>query len=527
MEIQDCIIYTRISTDESRQKYSIIQQKELTERHGISRGLNPVAHFTDQASGKNFDRKGFTQLMEYIKKNKNIKYLLISKWDRLGRNLELCWKYIRVLREKYGIQVVSVLDPVDLSSPQAKVLLAVFLVTGEVEREMISQRVKSNMHKAAEKGCWVWNTPRGFQRDRDENNNATLKPNHETKYIIEAFETFANTALSMNEVRAVLAKKGFRISKQGFIDMLSRVVYIGNVPYLDVEANESKIAKGKHKGIISEELFLKVQDKKLGRKQIKRKPKRIREGFELRGVLVCNRCQRKLTGSTSRSRNKLITHNYYHCQNGCKERHRADTLNQKFRDDLIEKLQITPEVSNLYKEVLKENFKGSKADRGQQIRELKTEEQTIQKRIERAEDSLFDGLVTTEEYQRAKSRYKAQLEDIQAKIANLKTTDSDIIERAEKGLHLLENLCHYYDTAEIEVKQKMIGSIYGKEIVFDGLEYRTSPSEVVVELLSFNSKGYGAKNKKTLCENHKESSLVVPAGIEPATQGFSVLCSTN
>ena len=151
MEIQDCTIYSRISTDESRQKYSIIQQKELLEKHAFSNRLNPVAHFTDQASGKNFDRKGFIRLMEYIKKNKNVKYLLVSKWDRLGRNLELCWKYIRVLKEKYGIQVISVLDPVDLSSPQAKVLLAVFLVTGEVERELISQRVKTNMHKAAEK----------------------------------------------------------------------------------------------------------------------------------------------------------------------------------------------------------------------------------------------------------------------------------------------------------------------------------------------------------------------------------------
>ncbi|MBS1588154.1 MAG: hypothetical protein JST52_00930 [Bacteroidetes bacterium] len=87
--------------------------------------------------------------------------------------------------------------------------------------------------------------------------------------------------------------------------------------------------KSKHKSIVSESLFFRIQDILDGKAKLRiaANPSRL-EGLPLRGYLLCPRSGRILTGSSSYGNSSLNF--YYHCTGGCKERVKAAVVNDYF-----------------------------------------------------------------------------------------------------------------------------------------------------------------------------------------------------
>ena len=100
--------------------------------------------------------------------------------------------------------------------------------------------------------------------------------------------------------------------------------------------------------------------------------------------------------------------------------------------------------------------------------------------------------------------------------AQLESTDSDYVEYIGYGVEVLKKIDYSYEKADL-LKHKIIGSIYPEKLIFENKKYRTKRINSVVELITHkNSKLLG--HKKRLNENLIiQSSMVGPAGIEPAT----------
>lgn len=95
-------------------KYYAYHRTSTTDQH-LDRGLNSINEFcneksikldniiyTDQCTGKNFNRPGYNNLVETIKfqiENNEQVTLIVSELDRLGRNKELTLKEIRKFKE--------------------------------------------------------------------------------------------------------------------------------------------------------------------------------------------------------------------------------------------------------------------------------------------------------------------------------------------------------------------------------------------------------------------------------------------
>lgn len=74
-----------------------------------------VVVYTDQKSGKNTDREGFTNMMEEIKAG-HISKVVVWKLDRISRNLaDFCEMYNTF--EEYGTSFYSVNDNFDTTNP--------------------------------------------------------------------------------------------------------------------------------------------------------------------------------------------------------------------------------------------------------------------------------------------------------------------------------------------------------------------------------------------------------------------------
>ncbi len=95
------------------------------------------------------------------------------------------------------------------------------------------------------------------------------------------------------------------------------------------------------------------------------------------------------------------------------------------------------------------------------------------------------------------------------------------------GMSLLKDLTWYFQEAEPQARRKLLGSIFPAKLIFKDGNYRTSALNPALTLILQKNKGL--QNEKTgdtiISEN--VSGDVARTGIEPATQGFSVLCSTN
>ncbi len=94
-------------------------------------------------------------------------------------------------------------------------------------------------------------------------------------------------------------------------------------------------------------------------------------------------------------------------------------------------------------------------------------------------------------------------------------------------LDLLLNIDKYYVAKNTEVKQKIIGSVFPEKLIFENNEYRTTKTNDVVALIYPSDKDFGKKKGGKKLKSQFSSLRVVPPGIEPGTQGFSVLCSTD
>ena len=92
--------------------------------------------------------------------------LVITRLDRLGRNAAENLGYLkRFSQGKLGL--VSIIDRLDLSTPQGRAMAGVAAVFGELERELIAERTSEALARLRDEGRVYGPTPYGFQRQGD------------------------------------------------------------------------------------------------------------------------------------------------------------------------------------------------------------------------------------------------------------------------------------------------------------------------------------------------------------------------
>jgi site-specific DNA recombinase len=158
--------YTRISTDEDRQPFSLGAQAERLEAYARSQdGWRIVRRFTDRASGATLDRPGLRQALSEAAASV-YELLLVYRVDRLSRSVRQLAQTAEEL-ERSDVALRSATEPFDTSSPAGKMMLQMLGVFAEFERATIVERITAGMERAASQGRWVvGKVPYGYLRNR-------------------------------------------------------------------------------------------------------------------------------------------------------------------------------------------------------------------------------------------------------------------------------------------------------------------------------------------------------------------------
>lgn len=509
------IIYTRVSTDEQADRgYSLGHQEEQLRRYAEVKGIEVVEHFQDDASAKSFNRPEFKRLLEFMRKNKRrVDYLLFIKWDRFSRNISEAYKMIDTLTT-LGVECNATEQPLDLSVPENKLLLAIYLATPEIENDRRSLNTRSGMRKAMKEGRWVSTPPKGYKMGRDAMNKPIMVLTEDAAYIKQAFELYSTGLYSKNEVRGMLTKKGFKICKNQFCNLLRNPLYYGKIFIPEYKDEEAILVNGIHEAIIDEDLFKKCQRIEFGTKKNMPKPNAKNEMLPLRGNLICKDCGGTLTGSGSKGNGGKYF--YYHCQHGCKERFRAVDAHSSFQD-YISSLEIKPEIASLYLAVMEDIFIAEEGDRKKELKSLDNSMQEIRQKLTSMEDKFITDQIERDTYKRMKTHYQQEIWKLQEKKNDIESMDSAFIQYTKWGFSLLINLPEYYNNASLEIKQKIIGSIFPEKLVFSEGTYRTNKPNEVLTLLCSNINGLGGNKKGQEVISNSMPFLAPSLGLEPRT----------
>ena len=143
------------------------------------------------------------------------------------------------------------------------------------------------------------------------------------------------------------------------------------------------------------------------------------------------------------------------------------------------------------------------------------------------QDLFADGKLDFDEYRDMKTRYQSKLAEVEAEMKRTHNDNSKFKEKLKRGIDLMSNFVKRFDSMDSRRQLKILRSIFPEDVEVLEKSCRTPRiNEVLDSLLPVS--GEKRKTKKgQIVPFLSYSSLVVPAGIEPATHGFSVRCSTN
>lgn len=154
--------YHRTSTEEQSLDRGINEIRQFCEERGIKLFKNRI--FTDQHTGKSFDRPGYKILRELLDKGDT---LIITELDRLGRVKEDILKELRYFKE-HGIRVMILEIPTTLINIEEMdnslsamlldtintVIIEVYAAMAQAENEKRAKRQKEGYEALKLRGEW-------------------------------------------------------------------------------------------------------------------------------------------------------------------------------------------------------------------------------------------------------------------------------------------------------------------------------------------------------------------------------------
>lgn len=133
--------YVRVSTAEQNtgRQFALFEE----------RGIKLDKTYEEKVSGKDVKgRPELKKMLEYVREGDTV---YIESISRLARNIMDLLKIVQQLQDK-KVDLVSLKETIDTSTPNGKFLLSIFGAMAELERETIKQRQREGINLALAEG---------------------------------------------------------------------------------------------------------------------------------------------------------------------------------------------------------------------------------------------------------------------------------------------------------------------------------------------------------------------------------------
>lgn len=513
MKVAD--LYVWVSTDEQADKgYSQRNQEEVLLKYCDVNKFSVRKVIYEDHSAKTFHRPAWLKLLAELKQFKHrTDLILFTKWDRFSRNAGDAYQMISMLR-KLGAEPQAIEQPLDLSIPENKMMLAFYLAAPEVENDRRALNVFHGMRRARKEGRYMGKAPVGYHNKITESGKKYIAPYEPAATIMKwAFEELAGGRFAVEQIWKEAVAKGLECKRNSFWYAIRNPAYCGKVLVSGYKDEETCYAPGLHEPIISEAVFYQVQDFLDGKKTKYRTKLGSQEIFQLRGFMVCPKCGKVLTASASKGRNGK--YHYYHCNAACGTRFKSENANELFAREL-RKYVPRSGMTKVYSLVINDAYTARTKGKREDIRTIKSELEKINLRLSNARNLLLNNTLDSGEYKDIKSDCEIKMQVLESKLLEASSKSVSSIEMLiNKSIQTLAGLENLYVQSDTEKRRQIIGSIYPEKLVFDGFRFRTARLNSAVELIYKLGEGFSEKEKGKIAVKNNFSYLVDPYGFEP------------
>ena len=225
--------------------------------------------------------------------------VLVFHTSRFARSQVEARRYKQLLRERLGIRVVSVTQPMgeDPNDPSSFLAESIHEMFDEYYSVSLSFWTKSGLREKARQGHLVGMLPWGYIRDLV--SKIAVPDPERAPLVLELFERYGTGQESDLTLAAWLNATGARTArdrpfgKDTVREMLCNAAYAG---YVTAGRSNDRSIRGLHEAIVSEELFDRVQEIRGWRTRVV-KPGPPSEEYLLRKLLYCDRCGARMHGT--------------------------------------------------------------------------------------------------------------------------------------------------------------------------------------------------------------------------------------
>ncbi len=511
------ILYRRVSTTDQKVFGNSLNAQQGSLRDFCEKkSMNIVKEFQEDYSAKNFNRPEWKRLNAFAKKNKkDIDYLLVVDWDRFSRNVFEALGVINDFKDM-GIEVNCIGKWINYIDPAQTMMQLMYLGMPEVDNRIRSQKVQMGMRQGLKEGRWNVMQPIGYVSGKDELGKTLMQLDPiKAPLIKDLFSTFSLGVYSQNEILKMSKFKKLKLSKSTLSRVLRNTLYVGDIKIPAKYDEPERTVKGLHKPIVSREVFNKVQYLLASRNRNTSKQNKMRDDMYLRGHLKCVKCGGNLTGSASTSKTGA-KHYYYHCNRakGCKESFRVKDAHNELIN-LFRDLKPPVEVCDLFELVLEDYYKTSKQSQYNDMKRVELEIESLDTKKSKLLEKLLEEVISDEVYKKHNGSIEKELTEKRNELSNLKDYEKDLSEYINYGLKLIQNLETLFEQSNVNVKNKLLSSIFDEKIEFDGQKYRTSKFKEGFEFIYQKISELQVFKKEKGDKLSNVSHLVLKMGLEP------------
>lgn len=295
-------LYMRLSKDDdgTGESASISTQRKMLRAYAGENGYGIYGEYVDDGySGTNFERPAWTRLLKDIEA-KRVNLVITKDLSRLGRDYIMTGQYTEIYFPSRGVRYIAINDGYDSAGPWSDIAPFKNIVNEMYARDT-SKKIRSAFQTKIREGAFIGNfAPYGYQKDPEDKNHLLIDP-VTAPIVREIFERAeegaapSQIAKSLNQ-RGVLPPALYRCARRPYLNpddysrrkewtsgtickMLNNPVYLGHIVQgktakvsfksgitLKKPREEWVVVKDKHEPVISKEVFERVRNRSISRK---------------------------------------------------------------------------------------------------------------------------------------------------------------------------------------------------------------------------------------------------------------------
>ncbi len=458
--MKQAIIYARVSTKEQQKEgFSIPSQVKLLTDYADKKGISIVKEFSESETAKKIGRKEFTNLIEFLKTNKQVRIVLVEKTDRLTRNFN-DYVLIDQLINELDIEVHLVKEGEVLSKQSkshSKLIHSIKVAIAKNFIDNLSEETSKGMIEKAAQGHYPSKAPYGY---KNVTQTKSIVINETQAYFVKrVFELYSTGYYSLKTLADELFEQGLifrpsqpKVRTTELHRILTNKFYTGYFTFKDI----SRI--GHHPPIVSFDLFKTVQS------QLKRhnKPRYSTHKFPYSNLIVCYHTGKSLTADQKKGK-----YTYYKAP-GSPEKHIREELIEEQLTETVKEIMVPDFLYKWISDGLKQLNDMRDVQVSEDINHLTNEIKRTNSKLSALYDDKLEGLIDEAFYKHKARELRDRQYELEAKLSNLTRVSYENVEMAMQILDFAKDAHKYFTSIEKFEQAKFIKTISSNCYLKDG-----------------------------------------------------------